>query len=349
MKGARYLRGSVMKKSLSIILTIVCVFTVLFSLTGCGSSKKEKVVIYTAAEEERIEYLQERINEKFPDYEVIFQSLGTGNLVAKLQAEGKSTECDIFYDLEACNAEIILSEKSDVFYDLSSNYDFSVYDPSVTDYTVTHHKYAVNGKTCGTIIVNKSVLAERGASIPQTYEDLLKPEYKGLIVMPNPKSSGTGYAFYNGLVSSIGETEALAYFERLNVNMKEYTTSGSAPVKAVGRGEAGIGVGLLWQCQQYANDNSELQVVFLNNEASYALFTMGIISGKESKVAVKNVFDYIYNEINKPQCEKFNPDRIYNNQGKAEIMSYPTDFKEIEMKGKFDFKYKQDLLDKWKY
>ncbi len=316
-------------------------------LTGCGNTSN-RVVIYTAAEEERIEYLQKEMNAKFPQYEIVFQSIGTGALVSKLQAEGKSTECDIFYDLEATNAEIILNGNSDLFYDLSE-YDFSIYDSSVTEYTKNHHKYAVNGKTDGTIVVNKKVLQQNGCDVPATYDDLLKPEYKGLITMPSPKSSGTGYAFYNGLVSSMGESAALSYFGSLDANIKEYTTSGSARIKAVNKGEVAIGVGLLWQCVDYANKNSDLEVVFLNNEASYNLFTMGIISGKEKKESVKNVFDYLYNELNKVQCEKFNPDKIYVNQGKAEIANYPTGFSEIVMHGVFDFKYKQDLLDKWSW
>ncbi len=316
-------------------------------LTGCGNASN-RVVIYTAAEEERIEYLQKEMNAKFPQYEIVFQSIGTGALVSKLQAEGKSTECDIFYDLEATNAEIILNGNNDLFYDLSE-YDFSIYDSSVTEYTKNHHKYAVNGKTDGTIVVNKKVLQQNGCDVPATYDDLLKPEYKGLITMPSPKSSGTGYAFYNGLVSSMGESAALTYFGSLDANMKEYTTSGSAPIKAVNKGEVAIGVGLLWQCVDYANKNNDLEVVFLNNEASYNLFTMGIISGKEKKEPVKNVFDYLYNELNKVQCEKFNPDKIYVNQGKAEIANYPTGFSEIVMHGVFDFQYKQDLLDKWSW
>ena len=332
-----------MKKYLLIVLVLMCLF--LSFLAGCKKNTN-RVVIYTAAEEERIEYLQKELKVKFPEYDVVFQSLGTGALVSKLQAEGKSTECDIFYDLEATNAEIILNGNNELFYDLS-DYDFSIYDSSVTGYTRKHHKYAVNGKTDGTIVVNKKVLSENECSIPETYQDLLKPEYKNLITMPSPKSSGTGYAFYNGLVSSLGEDAALTYFGSLNSNMKEYTTSGSSPIKAVNKGEVAIGVGLLWQCVDYANKNSDLQVVFLNNEASYNLFTMGIISGKESNEAVKNVFDYLYNELNKVQCEKFNPDKIYVNQKAAEIANYPTNFREITMNGVFDFQYKQNLLDKW--
>ena len=74
---------------------------------------------------------------------------------------------------------------------------------------------------------------------------------------------------------------------------------------------------------------------------------MGIIAGKETKTATKEVFTYLFNGLNKTQCEKFNPDKIYLNQGKAEIANYPTEFTEINMIGVFDFKHKQDLLDKW--
>ena len=333
-----------MKKLLIVFLLLLGICSTM--LMGCEKNTN-RVVIYTAAEEERIEYLQRELKTKFPEYDIVFQSIGTGALVSKLQAEGTNTECDIFYDLEATNAEIIIHSNPNLFYDLGSDYDFSVYIPSVVEYTKTHHKYAVNGKTDGTIVVNKAVLSQYGCDIPKTYEDLLKPEYKGLITMPSPKSSGTGYAFYNGLVSSLGEEKALEYFGSLDENIKEYTTSGSAPIKAVNKGEVAIGVGLLWQCVEYANKNSDLEVVFLEDEASYNLFTMGIISGKETNEAVKNVFMYLYGELNKVQCEKFNPDKIYVNQGEAEIINYPTDFSEIEMKGVFDFTYKQNLLDKW--
>lgn len=336
-----------MKKSL-IIYMFIFFMLLLVNLVSC-STNENRVVIYTAAEEERIQFLQQELKNKFPEYEVVFQSLGTGNLVSKLQAEGLDTECDIFYDLEVTNAEIILNSNENIFYDLSIDYDFSIYDESVLGYTKEHFKYAINGKTDGAIIVNKEELEKNGCSIPQTYDDLLKEEYKDLIKIPNPKSSGTGYAFYNGLVSSIGEENALEYFEKLDKNIKEYTTSGSAPIKSVDKGEVAIGFGLLWQCVEYANKNENLEVVFLNNEASYNLFTMGIIAGKEQKVAIKEVFNYLFNELNSKQCAKFNPDKIYVDQAKAEIFNYPTLFTEIDMKGIFDYKYKQDLLDKWRH
>lgn len=343
------------KKFLSVIALLLCTA---FVLAGCGSTDdqnstssstgKDRVVIYTAAEDERIAYIQSELDKQFPDTEIVIQSLGTGQLLSKLQAEGKDSDCDIFYDLEVVNAEIILNASPDLFVDLS-DYDFSIYDPSVTGYTDRHHKYAVNGKTAGAFLVNTKMLEEKGLPIPTTYEDMLKPEYAGLISMPSPKSSGTGYSYYNGMVTILGEEAAMKYFEELNPNIKEYTTSGSAPAKAAVRGDVAIAYGLLWQCVNYANENEGLTVVVPEQGLAFDLFTMGMISGHEAKGSVKEVFTYLYNELNKPQCAKFNPDKIYADMPAAEIQNYPENYKEITMAGLFDFQYKQDLLDKWKY
>lgn len=343
------------KKFLSVIALLLCTA---FVLAGCGSTDnqdstssttgKDRVVIYTAAEDERIAYIQEGLDKQFPDTEIVIQSLGTGQLLSKLQAEGKDSDCDIFYDLEVVNAEIILNAAPDLFVDLS-DYDFSIYDPSVTGYTDRHHKYAVNGKTAGAFLVNTRMLEEKGLPIPETYEDMLMPEYAGLISMPSPKSSGTGYSYYNGMVTILGEEAGMEYFEELNPNIKEYTTSGSAPAKAAVRGDVAIAYGLLWQCVNYANENEGLTVVVPEQGLAFDLFTMGMISGHEVKGSVKEVFTYLYNELNKPQCAKFNPDKIYADMPAAEIQNYPENYKEITMAGLFDFQYKQDLLDKWKY
>ncbi len=335
-----------MKKILSIV-TLLCSAMVFMSNTAYAADK-DRVVIYTAAEDERIAYIQEALDKQFPDTEIVIQSLGTGQLLSKLQAEGTNSDCDIFYDLEVVNAEIILNTNPDMFVDLS-DYDFSIYDDSVTGYTDRHHNYAVNGKTAGAFLVNTKALEEKGLPIPETYEDMLNPEYEGLISMPSPLSSGTGYSYYNGMVTLLGEDEGLAYFDSLDSNIMEYTTSGSAPAKSAVRGDVAIAYGLLWQCVNYANENEGLAVIVPDQGLAFDLFTMGMVSGHETREPVKAVFDYLYNELNKPQCAKFNPDRIYVDMPASEIENYPESYEEIAMNGLFDFEYKQNLLDMWMY
>ena len=342
-------------KKLLLGSAIIAGALVSISLTSCGSNE---IIIYTAAEDERIEYLDKEIKAKFPETPVVFQALGTGEMATRLQSEDIYTKCDIFYDLEITNAEIILNKNKDMFYDLSE-YNFDIYEDSVKTY-MSKKKYALNSKVYNGFLVNTEVLTNKGASIPTSYNDLLKSEYRGtqnnsgIIVMPNPKSSGTGYCLYNGIYSkfinsNLGETAGLKYFDDLNLNIKEFTTSGSAPVKSVDRGDAGIAAGMLWQCCTYANKNPKLQVVTFEEGMPFNLFTMGIVNTHETKAGVKEVFEYLFNDLNKAQNEYFNPDKIYKTQGAAKIEGYPTTINELQCNGVSDYQYKQNLLDKWKF
>ena len=53
---------------------------------------------------------------------------------------------------------------------------------------------------------------------PQSLEDLLKPEYRGLLVVENPASSSPGLAFLLATIGHFGETEYLAYWQSLRAN-----------------------------------------------------------------------------------------------------------------------------------
>jgi thiamine transport system substrate-binding protein len=59
---------------------------------------------------------------------------------------------------------------------------------------------------------------DRGITPPQTLEDLLKPEYKGLVVVENPATSSPGLAFLLATIAHFGEDGYLDYWEALAAN-----------------------------------------------------------------------------------------------------------------------------------
>ncbi len=91
-------------------------------------------------------------------------------------------------------------------------------------------KYLPEYINSGAIILNTQVMEKNGLDVPTCYADLLKEEYRGLISMPNPKSSGTGYMFLKSLVNAMGEDAAFDYFDQLSENILQFTSSGSGPV-----------------------------------------------------------------------------------------------------------------------
>lgn len=307
-------------------------------LTGCGG--RESVVIYTSAENYRVEHMWLRLAEEFPDYDILIEYMPTGNQAAKLLAEGTATECDITYDLEYTYLEKLA--QAGMLADLSG-YDFSVFSQDAVRSTYYMPEYR-NG---GAIILNPQVLERHGLAAPTCYDDLLKPEYRGLISMPNPVSSGTGYMFLLAMVNERGEEAAFAYFDALAENILQFTSSGSGPVNALIQGEAAIGLGITGTAVNAINEGAALEIVYFEEGSPFALYGQGIIAGKENDPAVKEVYDFLYSTYGYENCANFFPEKIYADR-EFTIENYPADIAYCDMSGD-TAQRKEQLLSKWAY
>ena len=179
-------------KKVYLLVALAILLCLTLVLTGC-SKNKEKIVIYTSMEEERNQDLKEQLKENFPELNVIVQYMPTGNSSAKLKTEGTNIEADIIIDLETA----YMANLEDNFANLTS-FDTSMY----IDGVIQSDNYLPWTKYTMTLIIDEDYFEKNNLEIPKTYEDLLKPEYKNLIAMPDPKTSGTGYAFFlNAIIS----------------------------------------------------------------------------------------------------------------------------------------------------
>ena len=317
------------KKILLVMLTFVVM------LTGC--SKKDRVVIYTCMEENRNQELKERIAKDLPDIDVDIQYLSTGNAAAKIKNEGTSVEADIVIDLETA-----------YMYDLSSNFaDLSSFDDSIyldgvnkADNYFTWVKYSMN------LIIDKKYFADHNLSIPKTYEDLLKPEYKNLIAMPDPKTSGTGYGFYLNTVNIMGEDEALKYFSKLKENLRELTTSGSGPTNLLKQVEIDIAMGMTSQGVSAINEGYDFEIVELSTGSPYNTTSFGIIKGRETNDNVVKVFNYLMNDFGKYDKENYMPDIVLKDQNN-QVKNYPQNLTDANMTGIDSIARKNELIESW--
>jgi iron(III) transport system substrate-binding protein len=322
---------------------IFCITAVLFLMGIAISCKKEsnEVLIFTSSEDFRIEYFQKRLDEQFPRYSIIINYTTTGNLAAKLKAEGTATDCDIIGEMDSAYLEGILDNLADL-----SSYDSSAF---LDELVPVHKKYLPFVKSVGCIGINEQFLSERNIPVPASYQDLLKPQYKGVLSMPNPKSSGTGYFFLKSLVNAWGEDAAFTYFDRFADNVLQFTSSGSGPVNALIQGEAGIGLGLTLQVVTAINNRGvPLKIVYFEEGAPYSMYGMAMIKGKDSRQAVREVFDFYVNTLTREDKELFAPEQIYKSQTNN-IPNYPKDVKMADMRGIESLPEKERLLEEWKY
>lgn len=308
----------------------------LFLLAGC-SSNKDRVVIYTSMEEERNQELKEQVKEKFPDIDVVVQYMSTGNSAAKIKSDGSKIEADIVLDLETAHMVDVQNNFADL-----SGFDTSIYLDGVNTASnyLTWVKYTMN------LIIDKKYFEDHNLEIPKTYEDLLKSEYKNLIAMPDPKTSGTGYAFYLNVVNIMGEEEATKYFQKLKENLREFTTSGSGPTNLLKQGEIAIAMGMTAQGATAINDGYNFEIVELETGSPYNTTSFGIIKGREENENVRKVFDWLINDFGRYDKEHNMPDVILKDQ-ENKFENYPTNLKDANMIGIDSTEMKNKLMEKW--
>lgn len=323
-----------MKKIVGIlfVLTLLLVFDV-------TQESDDAIIVYSSSEQFRNTKFQEMLNEHFPEKEIYVTYMSTGKAASRIQAEGEATDADIIIGMETAYLQALEDNLDDITDMRHQDYLESI---------PTNDKYLIWERQAGSIIVNHTVLEKNGLPVPETYEDLLAPQYKGLIAMPDPKTSGTGYFFYKGLVNQWGEEEALEYFEKLSENIKQFTESGSGPVQLLLQEEVAVGLGLTFQGVEKLNEGYDFELFEPEFGAPYNLTGTAIIKGRKNKEGVKEVYEYIVNDILVYDKEYFSPDTILENQ-ENKIDNYPEDITYANMEGIEDSDEKERLLDLWQY
>ena len=315
---------------------IFIVFVFLMVLTGCAKNENS-VVIYSSMEEDRNQALIEQLKEEFPNIDVRVQALATGNSAAKIKNEGTNVEADIILDLETAHMKSL----EDNFANLS-NFNSDIYLDGInkSENYFTWIKYTMN------LIVDVDYFEEHNLKYPKTYNDLLKKEYKNLIAMPDPKTSGTGYGFFLNQVNLIGEEKAVEYFKKLKENLREFTTSGSGPSNLLKQGEIAIAMGMTAQGVAAINEGYNFKIIELETGSPYNTTSLGIIKGREEKENVVKVFEWLYSEFNYHDKKYYMPDKVLKNQEVA-VENYPTNLKDANMEGINSMETKEHLMELW--
>ncbi|HEY8361133.1 MAG TPA: extracellular solute-binding protein, partial [Ramlibacter sp.] len=165
---------------------------------------------------------------------------GSGEALAQLIAEKENPKTDLWFGgtgdphLQAAEQGITLEHRSPTL-------------PQLHDWAQQQARQS-NYRTVGIYSgplgfgYNTELLAKKKLAVPKTWADLVKPEYKGEVQVANPASSGTSYTMIATLVQLMGEDKAFEYLKGLHRNVGAYPRSGTAPIKAVARGETAVSI-----------------------------------------------------------------------------------------------------------
>ena len=198
---------------------------------------------------------------------------------------------------------------------------------------------------------NTELLAANNLPEPGCWKDLLKPEYKGHVQMANPNSSGTAYTTLASMVQIFGEDEGFEFMKGLHSNINQYTKSGSAPIKAAGRGENTIGIVFMHDAVKQAVSGFPVKVVAPCEGTGYEIGSMSIIDGARNMDEAKAFYDWALTAEAQNLALEVNAFQVPSNTGAKTSPSAP-DMSSIKL---IDYNFKKygssserkRLLKKW--
>ena len=202
---------------------------------------------------------------------VNFVRLSAGEILSKIQVEKNNPQASIWYGgncdsfIAAAGNDLLEPYKSPELANIPENYQ----DPEGFWSPVYVGALA--------FAVDRDWFSSKGLDYPESWDDLLKPEFEGQISMAHPGSSGTAYTILATMVQMLGEEEAMAYMGELNKNIRQYTKSGSAPPKNVGLGEAAIGLAFSHDCLKPAVQGYPVEVSFAEDGTGYEIGAIAMV------------------------------------------------------------------------
>jgi len=198
---------------------------------------------------------------------------------------------------------------------------------------------------------NADLLAANDLPVPACWADLLKPEYKGHVQMANPNSSGTAYTTLATMVQLFGEDEGFDFMAGLHANINQYTKSGSAPIKAAGRGENTIGIVFLHDAVKQAVSGFPIEPVAPCEGTGYEIGSMSIIDGARNMESAQAFYDWALSTDAQNLALEVNAFQVPSNMN-AETSPSAPDMSQIKLID-YDFRTygssdtRQRLLQKW--
>ena len=136
--------------------------------------------------------------------------------------------------------------------------------------------------------------------------------------------------------------------DALYSNLKQFTESGSGPMKLLKQGEIAIGLGLTFQAVTEIGDGLPFEIIFPPEGSPFNLTGTAMISGRREKTGVEEVYRYLIHECLVYDKEHFSPEAVYHGQINT-LEHYPANIVYADMTGIQDAAEKERLLSLWKY
>jgi len=253
-----------------------------------ADTAEDRLVIYTAYEENELKTFWEQFKKDLPDLAAKASYIrgSTGPTIARLEAEKANPQADVvwgvFNDYMTGAATKGLLEA------------YATKESSAIPAKFKHPDNMWQGVTLLTVAfaVNQKKVAELKLPPPKSWADLVDPKYNGHVVMSNPSTSGTAYLLLASHAARLGEDRMWQFYDALDKNLSQVTKSGGAPGRMAASGETPIGVALAYEVEVAKKQGAPIDVIWPSDGVPWTFEANGLVKGAKNPANARRFLDW---------------------------------------------------------
>lgn len=310
--------------------------------SASGGGEEKKLVLYSPATENQINAVVPLFEEK-TGIEVEVITGGTGELLARVDAEGENPYADVIFG----GGESSYAEYSHVFQDYVSPEDANLIESArntlgyCTNYYFDSAILLVNTDLIGDVEVDG-------------YMDLLNPELKGKISMPDPTASSSAMMHIETILTDFGgltleNEEGWDVVRELVANLDGKLASGSSAAwKAVADGEMVVALSYEEAGITLARDAAPVEVVYPEEGTVFTPSTAGIVKNCAHLENAKLFIDFLLSqEVQNIFCNELDIRPVRDDVTYPEYFRPATDVKTVVLDQAYVNEHKEEITDKY--
>ncbi len=250
-----------------------------------ASAVEGKLVLYTSQPNTDAQQTVDAFMAKYPDVTVEWVRDGTPKILSKLRAEIEAgqPQPDVLLIADVVTMEGLKAEGRLLAY---PDADTSAYDAGLMDKDKSY--FSTKLITTGIVYNTKAPF------VPTSWQDLTKPEAKGLVAMPSPLTSGAAMIHTVTLTGNL--PEGWDFYGKLAENGAQAAGGNGDILKAVSGGEKLYGMIVDYMPIREKAKGAPVEFVFPTEGVSAVTEPVAILSTAKNVEASKAFIDFILSE-----------------------------------------------------